>query len=96
MIYEISFIPVTTRCGVVVQLEVDGVGGRGGDAASTGCEESLLFHGESGSGSIVDNESETQICLISWECTVLKCISVWYGNSSNPGLQSSTESRALS
>ncbi len=57
----ISFIPVTTRCGVVVQLEVDGVDGRGGDAASTGWEESLLlFHGESASGSIVDNESETQ------------------------------------
>ncbi len=53
----ISFIPVTTRCGVVVQLEVDG---RGGDAASTGWLESLLFHGESASGSIVDNESETQ------------------------------------
>ncbi len=31
-IYQISFIPVTTRCGVVVQLEVDGVGGRGGDS----------------------------------------------------------------
>ncbi len=56
----ISFIPVTTRCGVVVQLEVDGVGDRGGDAASTGWEDSLLFHGESASGSIVDNESETQ------------------------------------
>ncbi len=43
-----------------MQLEVDGVGGRGGDAASTVWEESLLFHGESGSGSIVDNESEMQ------------------------------------
>ncbi len=59
-IYQISFIPVTTRCGVVVQLEVDGVGGRGGDAASTGWEEESLFHGESASESIVDNESETQ------------------------------------
>ncbi len=61
-IYQISFIPVTTRCGVVMQLEVDvdGAGGRGGDAASTGWEEELLLHGESASESIVDNESETQ------------------------------------
>ncbi len=59
-IYQICFIPVTTRCGVVVQLEVDGVGGRGGDAASTGWEEESSFYGESASESIVDNESETQ------------------------------------
>ncbi len=30
------------------------------------------------------------------ESVLTQCISVWYGNSSNPGLQSSAESRALS
>ncbi len=63
-IYQICFIPVTTRCGVVMQLEVDvdgdGVGGPGGDAASTGWEEESSLHGESASESIVDNESEMQ------------------------------------
>ncbi len=49
-IYQICFIPVTTRCGIVVQLEVDGVGSRGGAAASTGWEEESLFHGENASG----------------------------------------------
>ena len=61
MKYQMCIVPVNTRCGVVVQLEGDGVGGRGEDSASTAWEEeSSSLHVESASESIVDNESETQ------------------------------------
>ncbi len=58
----ISFIPVTTRCGVVVQLEVDGVGGRGGDAASCSMEKVQVDRSWTTS-------LKRKVCLISWECT---------------------------